>query len=108
MLRGTRVDPGYLFLSQRGNPFDRSSINKTVMRTVTRGTDMEMAVSCYAFRRAVASHLLAGGVDVTYIARLLGHRSPRSTQRYLSVEIGDLKRMHALHHPRERSAIAST
>ena len=106
MLQGHQEDPGYLFMSQRGNAFDRSSINKTVMRTVARGAGIKKAVSCYSLRHAVASHLLASGLDVTHIARLLGHRSLRSTQRYLSVEIGDLKRMHALHHPRERSAAA--
>ncbi len=41
MLRGRTDDPGYLFLSQRGNPFNRSTINKTVMKTVTRNAKME-------------------------------------------------------------------
>jgi site-specific recombinase XerD len=103
MLRGRTVDPGHLFLSQRGNPFDRSRINKTVMRSVTKGLAISKKVSCYSFRHAVASHLLANGVDVVHIAKLLGHRSLRTTQRYLSIEISDLKRMHALHHPREKS-----
>ena len=101
MMRGRREDPGFLFLSQRGNPFDRSSINKTVIKSVTRGVGIDNKVSCYSFRHAVASHLLANGVDVVHIAKLLGHRSLRTTQRYLSIEIGDLKRMHSLHHPRE-------
>jgi integrase/recombinase XerD len=108
MRRGSGDDPGYLFLSRRGNPFDRSSINKTVMRTIAKNSGVDRRISCYSFRRAVASHLLGNGVDVTYIARLLGHRSLRTTQRYLSVEIGDLKRMHAMHHPRERRAASGT
>ncbi len=101
MLRGKRDDPGYLFLSQRGNPFNRSTINKTVIKTVTRNAKMEKPISCYSFRHGVASHLLAKGVDVTYISRLLGHESLNTTQRYLKVEIGDLKKMHGLYHPRE-------
>ncbi|MBA7544560.1 Tyrosine recombinase XerC [subsurface metagenome] len=36
MLKGKRDDPGFLFLSQRGNPFNKSTINKTVMKTVCR------------------------------------------------------------------------
>ena len=101
MLRGRHTDPGNLFLSQRGNPFDRSTINKTVMRTVSKALPLDARISCYGFRHATASHLLQNGVDVTYIARLLGHRSLRTTQRYLNVGIEDLKRVHSLCHPRE-------
>jgi len=101
MLKGRPEDPGYLFLSQRGNRFNRSTINKTVMKTVSRNAKMEKSLSCYSFRHGVASHLLANGVDITYISKLLGHESLSTTQRYLKVEIGDLKKMHALYHPRE-------
>ena len=101
MLAGRREDPGNLFLSGRGNPFDRSSINKTVMRSVSKGVAGGKRISGYSFRRSVASHLLANGLDVVHIAKLLGHSSLRTTQRYLSVEISDLKRLHARLHPRE-------
>jgi site-specific recombinase XerD len=36
-----------------------------------------------------------------YISRLLGHVSRNTTQKYLKVEIGDLKKKHSLYHPRE-------
>ena len=103
MLKGRRNDPGYLFLSQRGNPFNNTTINKSVMRSVAKKLEEKKYLSCYSFRRAVATHLLAGNVDITYIAKLLGHSSLKTTQRYLKVEIGDLKKMHSLYHPRERN-----
>ncbi len=102
MLRWRREDPGVLFLSQRGNPFDRSSLNKCVLRAVARSLPSGKPISAYTFRHSTASHLLANDVDVSYIAKLLGHESLRTTQRYLRLEIGDLKRMHSLCHPRER------
>ena len=101
MLKDTREDPGNLFLSGRGNPFNRSTINKTVMKSVTRNVNMKKHISAYSFRHAAATHLLANGVDVAHISRLLGHESLNTTQRYLNVEIGDLKKMHGLYHPRE-------
>jgi site-specific recombinase XerD len=83
MLKGKREDTGFLFLSRRGHPFNNTTINKCVMRPV-------------------ATHLLANHVGITYIARLLGPASLRTTQRYVHVEIGDLKKMHSQYHPRER------
>ncbi len=102
MLKGKRNDPGCLFLSQRGNPFNNTTINKSVMRSVAKKLDNKKYLSCYSMRHSVATHLLANNVDITYIAKLLGHSSLKTTQRYLRVEIGDLKKMHSLYHPRER------
>jgi len=108
MLRGKREDPGYLFLSQRGNPFNKSTINKTVMKTVCRNSKLRKQISCYTMRHSIATHLLANQVDVTYISKLLGHASLNTTQKYLRVEITDLKKMHSLYHPRERKSIQPT
>ncbi len=102
MLKGKRTDPGFLFLSQRGNPFNKTTINKSVMRSTARKIGTKKYLSCYSFRHSVASHLLANHVDITYIARLLGHASLKTTQRYVHVEIGDLKKMHSQYHPREQ------
>ena len=102
MLKGTREDTGFLFLSQRGHPFNSTTINKCVMRPVARKLGTKKYLSCYTMRHSVATHLLANHVDITYIARLFGHASLRTTQRYVHVEIGDLKKMHSQYHPRER------
>ena len=102
MLKGKREDPGFLFLSQRGRPFNKTTINKCVMRPVARKLGTKKYLSCYTMRHSVATHLLANHVDITYIARLLGHASLRTTQRYAHVEIGDLKKMHSQFHPREQ------
>jgi integrase/recombinase XerD len=102
LLKGKRNDPGNLFLTQFGNPFDRKSINKSVMKPIQQKLKLKKNITVYSFRHAVATHLLHHKVDVAYIAQLLGHRSLNTTQQYLKIEIGDLKRMHALYHPRER------
>ena len=101
LLMGKRSDPGNLFLSSRGTPFSRETINRTVMGRANRLLGGEKRISCYSLRHGVASGLIANGVDITYIAQLLGHESLETTKRYLKIEIGDLKKMHALYHPRE-------
>ena len=100
-LRHRHDDPGNLFLSGWGNPFTNTTINRTVMRKLGRKAGLSKDISCYSLRHGVATHLLAADVDITYIAKLLGHSSLKSTQQYLHVEIGDLKRIHSLFHPRE-------
>jgi len=75
MLKGKRNDRGYLFLTQRGNPLNNTTINKSVMRSVVGKLEEKKYLSCYSFRRSVATHLLAGRADITCIAKLLGHSS---------------------------------
>lgn len=103
LLRGVRTDPGNLFLSSRGGPLNRETINRSVMGKVNQVLGCEKHVSCYSFRHSVATHLIANGVDIAYVARLLGHESLETTKRYLRIEIGDLKAIHSRFHPRETS-----
>jgi len=85
----------------RKSVFNESTINKTVIRSVTRNSNLKKPISAYCFRHSVDTHLLAHKVDITYISELLGHASLNTTQKCLRVEIGDLKKMHSLYHPRE-------
>jgi len=102
MLRGRKDDPGNLFLSYRGRPFDKSTINKTVLRKVLKKFNFKKHISFYSFRHSIASHLLNNKVDLMHIAKLLGHASIRTTQNYLHVDVSGLKKMHSLCHPREK------
>ena len=95
------TDPGFLFLTQFGNPFERRrSINKWVMRPIKEKLKLKKPLTVYSFRHSLATHLLQNNADVSYIAKFLGHRSLNTTQQYLKIEIGDLKRIHGLYHPR--------
>jgi site-specific recombinase XerD len=67
MLKGKRQDPGFLFLSQRGRPFNKSTINATVIKSVVRNAKLKKPISVYSFRYTVATHLLAHKVDIMYI-----------------------------------------
>ncbi len=101
LLMGRRTDPGNLFLTSRGTPFSRQTINRTVIGRANRLLGGKKRITVYSMRHGAASHLIANGVDIAYVARLLGHESLETTKRYLKIEIGDLKKMHALYHPRE-------
>jgi len=64
MLKGKRDDSGYLFLSLRGNPFNKSTINKSVMRSIKNKIKLNKQISCYTFRHSIATHLLRAIFDV--------------------------------------------
>ncbi|MBN2365811.1 MAG: tyrosine-type recombinase/integrase [Calditrichaeota bacterium] len=102
LLRGKKQDPGNVFLSNTGNPFEKCSLNSSVIAPIMKNAKIGKHISAYSFRHSIATHLLENKVDIMYIARLLGHKSLNTTQRYTRVEISDLKRVHSLTHPRER------
>ncbi len=101
MLMGRHIDPGNLFLTSRGSPFSRQTVNRTVIGRANRILGGKKRITAYSMRHGAATHLIANGVDIAYVAQLLGHQSLETTKRYLKIEIGDLKKMHALYHPRE-------
>jgi site-specific recombinase XerD len=108
-LKGKLTDPCYVFLTEKGNPFNANSLNMCVIRKIFSKVNINNKhITFYSFRHAVATHLLKHKVDIRYIAELLGHSSLNTTQRYTHVEISDLKRIHSLTHPREKTALPTT
>jgi integrase/recombinase XerD len=101
LLKGIHDDPGFLFLSNKGQKLNGTDLNKNIMHQVTRGLDIKKHVTCYTFRHCCGSHLVQNNVDIKFVADLLGHSSVRTTQVYTHLNIKDLQKMHSLCHPRE-------
>lgn len=100
-LREREPHGGSLFLSVRGSPLTRSSLEGLVSKAGKRAGLLRPA-SPHRLRHSYATHLLQGGADVRHIQVLMGHASLCSTQVYLGVEVSDLQRMIERSHPRER------
>jgi site-specific recombinase XerD len=45
--------------------------------------------------------LIQNKVDISYVGELLGHESIKTTEKYCHLTITDLKKVHAMFHPRE-------
>ena len=60
------------------------------------------SVSAHVWRHTCATHLVAGGSNIAYVQRLLGHRSLATTQIYTRVAVPEVKETFKRRHPRAR------
>lgn len=75
----------YLFPSPRPDkPLSRMAVFRLVRRAASRA-GLQKRVSPHMLRHCFATHLLEAGADIRTIQVLLGHRSIRTTARYLMV-----------------------
>ena len=93
--RGTE----YLFLSKTGRQMDRHSILRVVKGCAFRG-GMKRKIVTHSFRVTCATEMLKNRADIKYVQQQLGHSSIMSTERYLRLMPGDLKKIHKKCHPR--------
>ena len=91
-----------LFLSERGNPLEKSAINTFVAAYVKKTGIRKKNINCHALRHSCATHMLEAGADIRYIQELLGHKSLETTQIYTKLAITGLKKIHLKTHPREK------
>ncbi len=96
-----RLGDNTLFLTSRGLAFTRPVLAKLV-RTWAEAVGLGRNLTPHALRHCCASHMLRHGASVRHVQEMLGHASLMTTERYLHVEISDLRRVHQRCHPRER------
>jgi integrase/recombinase XerD len=90
-----------IFLTKNGMPLDCFAVINAVRRAAKRA-GLKQHLHPHSLRHACATHMLKGGADIRHIQKLLGHASLQTTEIYTRVEIGDLKAVHRMYHPRER------
>ena len=89
-----------LFLSRFCRPLDKTSVFYC-LRTYTQRAKIKKHITTHSFRHTLASQMLESGADLRHIQTMLGHENLTTTQRYLHVAKGNLKKVHANTHPRE-------
>lgn len=98
MLYARKANTGYVFVTERGEPFDR----KLLRRHLSRVCDLSglRKVGWHALRHTFASHLVMRGVPMTAVQMLLGHSSITTTMRYAHLAPSTLRSAIDLLNPR--------
>ncbi len=93
-----RVDPGNMFLTDRGKAFHRGVLAWRIKQYLTMA-GITVHGACHLFRHSMATQMLENGADIRYIQAILGHKDLNSTQIYTRVSISKLQAVHAAAHP---------
>lgn len=91
-----------VFLSARGARLSRQAVFALVRRVAVRA-GLDNPLSPHGLRHAFATHMVERGADLRVVQTLLGHASIATTEVYTHVSRAHLSRIHAAHHPRERT-----
>jgi site-specific recombinase XerD len=78
-----------LFMSKRGNRLSSSSIWYLV-KSYAKEAGLNKKVTVHSLRHTFATSLLSEAMPLPYIQKLMGHRSPQTTSRYLHVQDNEL------------------
>jgi integrase/recombinase XerD len=100
-LLGQRSDPGAVFLSWRGHPLRHSAVCALVVAAL-QAAGLEKKITPHGLRHGCATHMLRHGAGLRHLQALLGHEQVNTTQRYLQIEVTDLREVMNRCHPRER------
>ena len=99
-LRGTKRDPGAVFLNARGGRLSRQGVWGIVRRAAAGAGIRADRVSPHVLRHSAATHMVEGGADLRTVQEMLGHASISTTQVYTRVSPRHLYETYVAFHPR--------
>ncbi len=97
----TIIDKEFVFLLKHGNKIYETLVYRIINGYFSK-VSSKVKKSPHILRHTFATHLLNKGADLNSVKELLGHSSLASTQVYTHNSISELKKVHALAHPRSK------
>ena len=95
---------GYFFVNNRGKRYSEQSIRLMLCR-YTGEASIAIHITPHMFRHSVATYLLEEEVDISYIQRILGHSSIKTTQIYIHIASKKQTEILRSKHPRNKMQI---
>lgn len=74
---------GYVFLSQKGDNFDETSIIRFINFYAKKSPEIARTIGSHSLRRTFASQLSKKGIPLGKISKILGHKDLKTTFIYL-------------------------
>jgi integrase/recombinase XerD len=99
--RKTYAGNEWLFVNETGGRMSKNGILYMVKMCAIKG-GLKKRIVTHSFRVTCATEMLRNKADIKFVQQQLGHTSISSTERYLRLVPGDLKKVHERCHPRER------
>ena len=84
-LRTRDDDLPYLFISNRGNPIDRTVVFRAIKRYARLAGITESKVSPHTLKHSLGTHMLEAGCDGAEVQDQLGHRNIQNTMVYAKI-----------------------
>ena len=94
-------DKEMLFLTKKGLKVYEMLVYRIINKYFSKVSSKEKC-SPHVLRHSFATHLLNEGADLNAVKELLGHTSLAATQVYTHNSIGELKKVYAKSHPRNK------
>lgn len=90
-----------LFLNRRGKSLTRQMVF-IILKDLATKINLKDKVSPHTLRHSFATELLKRGADLRAIQQMLGHESITTTEVYVHLDNGYLKKVLEEHHPRRK------
>ncbi|MEM9298199.1 MAG: tyrosine-type recombinase/integrase [Bacteroidota bacterium] len=89
-----------LFVTQLRKGMSTATLRNLVLRYA--GLADLPRITTHSLRHTCATLMLKGGASVRHVQEMLGHSQIKTTQRYTTIQVDDLKKVHAKTAPSER------
>ena len=95
---------GYFFVNNRGRRLSEQSI-RILIDKHAKNAGISLHITPHMFRHSLATYLIEAGADISYVQRILGHSSIKTTQIYIYVAAEAQAEILKLLHPRNKMKI---